>query len=210
MPQAPLNTGTNTANATGSVTILYPTNHPQITYSPGAVVAKVVARFDIRPSATRFTLSVAAAIGSTVVDGTTISFDPVTGEFTANVPSPVAAWRQGDFSQTGQFAMDFLANTPIPGSIIPLSRIDQNLMKALNSVPLSNSPATGLHAFYTVTGKSVPGSTFVMDANANVDLLNFASFGFLSRPPGDLPVTVTLSVDGQVLDVATATYKSPL
>jgi len=85
MPQAPLNSGTNTANVIGSVKLLYPASQPTITFSSGFVVATVSARFDIKPSASRFTLSVVAKVGSTTVDGTTIQFDPVLGQFTATV-----------------------------------------------------------------------------------------------------------------------------
>ena len=98
MPQAPLNSGNNTANETGSVTILYPSGQPTITFSPAFVVAKITAQFDIKPSASRFTVSAAASVGSTSVDGTTIEFDPVLGQFTATVPSPTAAERAFDFS----------------------------------------------------------------------------------------------------------------
>lgn len=210
MPQAPLNTGTNTANATGTVTILYPANQPKVTYSPAAIVANVNAQFDVKPGATRFTLSVVATIGSASADGTTIQFDPVTGQFTATVPSPAQAERQGDFSQTGMQVTDFMNNSPMPGNIVPLSRLDPNLLISLKSVPLPNTPPTGIHSSYSVTGKFSPGSTFTVDSSNNVDLQNFASFGFISVPATDLPVTVTLYVDGQVVDVATATYKPPV
>jgi uncharacterized protein (TIGR03437 family) len=210
MPQAPLNTGTNTANVTGSVAILYPANQPKVTYSPAAVVVNVKARFDVKPGATRFTLSVVATIGGAFADGTTIQFDPVTGQFTATVPSPTQSERQGDFSQTGMRVTDLTNNSPMPGNIVPLSRLDPNLLTALQSVPLPNTPPSGIHSSYTVTGKYSPGSTFTVDSSNNVDLQNFASFGFISTPAADVPVTVTLYVDGQVVNVATATYKPPL
>jgi uncharacterized protein (TIGR03437 family) len=210
MPQAPVNTGTNTANVTGSVTIVYPANQPKVTYSPAAVVANVKARFDVKPGATRFTLSVVATIGGAFADGTTIQFDPVAGQFTATLPSPTQAERQGDFSQTGLRVTDLTTNTPMPGNIVPLSRQDPNLLTALQSVPLPNTPPTGIHSSYTVTGKFTPGSTFTMDGTSNVDLQNFASFGFISAPAADVPVTVTLYSDGQVVATATATYKAPL
>jgi uncharacterized protein (TIGR03437 family) len=211
MPQAPLNSGANTANVTGSVTILHPANQPKVTYSPAAVVANVKARFDVKPGSSRFTLSVVATIGSAFADGTTIQFDPVAGQFTATVPSPTQAERQGDFSTlTNVSVTDFMVNRPMPGNIVPASRLDPNLLAALKSVPLPNTPPSGIHSSYTVTGKFNPGSTFTVDSSTNVDLQNFASFGFLSLPASDVPVKVTLSIDGQVVDVATATYKPPL
>jgi uncharacterized protein (TIGR03437 family) len=209
MPQSPLNTGTNTANLTGSVTILYPADQPKVTYSPAAVVANVKVRFDIKPSATRFTLTVAAMIGGASADGTTIQFDPVTGQFTATVPSPTQAERVGDFSQTGLRVTDLTTNTPMPGNIVPLSRLGSNLLTAFQSVPRPNTQPSGIHSSYTVTGKFSPGSTFTVDTSNNVDLQNFASFGFISAPAADVPVTVTLYVDGQVVATATATYKPP-
>lgn len=206
MPPAPLRGGPNTANASGSVTILYPANQPKLTYSPGLVVAKVTARFDIKPGAGRFTLSVVTTVGSTSFDNMTITFDPAAGQYSAMIPAPAAASRQGDFSQTGVRALDFLTGMPLPGNIVPLSRIDPNLLIALRAVPLPNTPPTGLHSFYAKAGSIAPGSTFTMDDANNADLLTFASFGAVS--PLDLPVTVTLSVDGQVLDIATSTFRS--
>ena len=210
MPQAPLNTGTNTANVTGSVTILYPANQPKVTYSPAAVVANVKARFDVKPDASRFTVLVLAAIGSAMAVGTTIQFDPLSGQFTATVPSPTAAERAGDFSETGQFAMDLTTGKPMPGSIVPSSILDPNLVTALQSVPLPNTPPSGIHSSYTVTGKFTPGATFTVDASTNADLQNFASFGYIETAAADVPVRVTLYVDGQVVATATATYKPPL
>jgi len=128
MPQALPNSGDNTSNGNGSVTILYPAGQPTITFSPAFVVAKVAARFDIRPNAGRFTLSVVAKIGSTIVDGTTIQFDPVLGQFTATVPSPAPSVRSFDFSSflPGLVASDFMCGPktcPLPGNILPASRI---------------------------------------------------------------------------------------
>jgi hypothetical protein len=159
-------------------------------------------------------VSVAAKIGSSTVDGPTIQFDPVLKQFTATVPSPTPQVRAFDFSQLypGITALDFLCATkgcPMPGNIVPLSRLDPAVVTALKSVPLPNQPPNGIHSFYTVTGKYTPGSTFVMDGTNNLDLLVFAAFGSVPYPTSDVPVTVTLNIDGQVVDVATGTYKHP-
>jgi uncharacterized protein (TIGR03437 family) len=215
MPQAPLNTGNNTANASGSVTILYPANQPKVTISPAFVVAKTTAQFDIRPNASRFTLSVVAKIGSTTVDGTTIQFDPVLGQFSANVPSPTPAVRAGDFSQTGIQVLDFRSKCgtgncpPMPGNIVPASLIDPALVAALKSVPPSNTAPIGMHSFYTVTGAAKSGSAFALGGSSNIDLVTFASFGSIPYPASDVPVSVTLYIDGQAIDAAAATYKPP-
>jgi uncharacterized protein (TIGR03437 family) len=209
MPQAPLNSGDNTANATGSVTILSPAGQPTIYFSPAFVAAKVTARFDIKPNAGRFTLSVAVKVGATTLDGTTIQFDPVLGQFTATIPSPI---RNFSFSQTGIQALDFThkcgANPcPMPGNTVPMNLVDPNLLSALKSVPLFNAPPSGVHSFYTVTGGAKSGSTFTLGGSTNIDLTTFASFGSIPYPANDLPVSVTLYIDGQVVDAATATYK---
>jgi hypothetical protein len=216
MPQAPLNSGTNIANAIGSVMILYPANQPTLTFSAGFVVATISARFDIKPTASRFTLSVVAKVGSTTVDGTTIQFDPVLGGFTATVPSPTPSERAFDFSQTGIQVLDLRTKcgtnscpTPMPGNVVPLSWMDPNLLSALKSVPLPNTPPNGIHSFYTVTGGAKSGSTFTLGGSTNVDLVTFASFGSIPYPTSDVPVSVVLYVDGQMLDGATATYKHP-
>jgi uncharacterized protein (TIGR03437 family) len=46
MPQAPVNSGNNTAKATGAVSLVYPVGQATITFSPGFLVAKLAARFD--------------------------------------------------------------------------------------------------------------------------------------------------------------------
>jgi uncharacterized protein (TIGR03437 family) len=216
MPQAPVNSGNNTTNATGSVSIIYPAGQPTITFSPGFLVAKITARFDTKPSADKFTLSAVAKIGTTTVDGTTIQFDPVLKQFTATIPAPSPAVRSYDFStlySAGLTAIDFLCQPPkgcpMPGNIVPLSRIDLQLVAALKTVPVLNTPPNGIHSFYTVIGKFTPGSTFIMDSANNVDFLVFASFGSVPFPTADVPVSVTLYIDGQIIDAATAMYKHP-
>jgi hypothetical protein len=214
MPQAPLNSGDNTANATGAVAILHPAGQPKVTYTPAFVVAKTTAQFDIKPNAGRFTLSVVAKIGSTTVDGTTIQFDPVLGQFTATVPAPTQAVRSGDFSQAETKVLDFLAqcgtgSCPMPGNIVPASRLNANLVSTLKSVPLPNTATSGVRSFYTVTGGAKAGSTFTLGGSTNIDLVTFASFGPIPYPSSDVPVSVTLYVDGQVIDAATTTYKPP-
>ena len=216
MPQAPLNSGNNTANATGAVSIIYPTGQPTISFSPGFLVARVTARFDIKPGADRFTVSAVAKIGSTTIDGTNIQFDPVLKQFTASIPSPTPPVRAFDFSQAGTIVLDFKPgdcgtnnSCPMPGNIVPISRLDPLLSAALKTVPLPNSPPNGIHSFYTVVGNFTPGSSFVMDSTNNLDLLVSAAFGSIPYPTADVPVSVALYVDGQMLDAATSTYKHP-
>ena len=215
MPQAPVNSGNNTANATGAVSIIYPAGQPTITFSPGFLVAKVTARFDTKPGGDKFTLSAVAKVGATTVDGTTIQFDPVLKQFTATIPAPSAAVRAFDFSSLlpGVAVLDFLCQPPkgcpMPGNVVALRRIDPLLVTALKTVPLANTPLTGTHSFYTVIGKFTPGSTFIMDSANNVDLLVFAAFGSVPFPTADVPVSVTLYIDGQIVDAATGTYKRP-
>jgi uncharacterized protein (TIGR03437 family) len=214
MPREPLNSGDNTANATGTATILYPAAQPTITFSPGFVAARITARFDIKPGAGRFTVSTVARIGSTTVDGTTIQFDPVLGQFTTTVPSPTAASRAFDFSMLlpGMLVSDFLCGPktcPMPANIVPMIRVDPALVTALASVPLPNTPASGIHSFYTVTGGAKAGSTFAVGSTTNLDLGTFASFGTIPYPTSAVPVSVSLYIDGQLIDIATASYKPP-
>jgi hypothetical protein len=217
LPEAPPNTGTNTANVSGKVTILYPAEQPKVTYTPAFVVAKTTAQFDIKPNAGKFTISVVAKIGTTTVDGTNIHFDPVVGQFTATVPAPTQAVRVGDFSAllfSGIQVLDFLSqcgsgNCPMPGNIVPVSRIDPTLVAALKLVPVPNAPPNGIHSSYTITGAATPGSTFVLGGTANLDLVTFGSFGSITAPTSEVLVSVTLYVDGQVIDAATTTYKPP-
>jgi len=76
-------------------------------------------------------------------------------------------------------------------------------------VPLPNSPPNGIHSFYTVVANFTPGSTFVMDSTNNLDLLVFAALGSIPYPTTDVPVSVALYIDGQMVDAATSTYKHP-
>jgi uncharacterized protein (TIGR03437 family) len=210
MPQAVSNQGSNTANATGSVSLVYPTGQAALTYSPGFLVAKTTARFDIKTGTDRFTVSAVARIGSNTVDGTTIDFDPVQRQFTAKIPSPSASIRSFDFSSLGSalVALDFTCRPspcPMPGNIVPIARVDPALLAAMGSVPLPNVPPNGAHSFYTVTGTFTPGSTFVVDSSNHPDLLTFASFAAVPFP-GDAPVSVILYIDGQVVDAVTGSY----
>lgn len=214
MPEAPLNTGNNITNATGSVNITYPTGQEVLGFSPGFLVAKISARFDAKQGADKFTLTAAVKIGSTDVDGLTIQFDPVQQQFTAKVPSPTSAVRHFDFSQTGTTALDFLCKVggcPLPGNILPLSRADPLLVQQLPAIPLVNLPPSGLHSFYTVFGKFAPGTTFAMDDTKNLDLTIFCGVGSIPYPTsqGDIPVSVTLSIDGKVIATTTSAYKHP-
>jgi uncharacterized protein (TIGR03437 family) len=214
MPDPPVDTGDNTANAIGSVAILYPASHPSVTFSPAFVVARTTARFDIKPNAGRFTLSVSATIGSVTVDGTTIQFDPVLGQFTATVPSPTTAVRYFDFSALlpAVKALDFMCgptSCPMPGNIVPASRVDSALSSAIKDVQPANSAPKGPHSFYTVTGGAKSGTTFTLGGTTNVDLVTFASFASISYPTSDVPVSVKLYIDGRLIDATTATYKPP-
>lgn len=213
MPQAKPNNGNSTANRTGAAWMIYPAGSPTITYSPGFLVARITAQFDIKANPDEFTVSAVAMIGSTNVDGTTITFDPVLKQFTAVVSSPTAAVRGFDFSTLSKSiqVLDFLCGPtcPMPGNVVPASRIDPPLVTALKSVPLPNSSPNGIHSYYTVTGKFTPGSTFIMDSTNNLDLQTFASFGSIPYPTSDVPVTVTLYIDGQAVNSVTGTYKHP-
>ena len=82
-------------------------------------------------------------------------------------------------------------------------------MSALKTVPLPNTPSNGIHSFYAVTGAAKSGSTFTLGGSTNIDLATFASFGSIPYPASDVPVSVMLYVDGQMVDAATATYRHP-
>jgi uncharacterized protein (TIGR03437 family) len=213
VPQAPLDTGANTANVIGSVTILYPNSQDTLAYSPAAVVAEITAKFDILPNAGGFTLSTSAMIGPTTVDGTAIQFYPAQRIFSGTVPSPTVAVRIGDFSQTGVQALDFLnmcggSPCPFPGSIVPVSQLPTSLYDALRLVLLPNS-STGVHSFLNATGAANAGTTFVFGGNSSSELVRFASFGAVPYPSGSTPVTVTLSIDGRVIASATSAFLPP-
>ena len=92
---------------------------------------------------------------------------------------------------------------------MPISRLDPLLLAALQWVPLAISPPNGIHSFYTVVGKFAPGSTFVMDSTNNLDLLVFAALGSIPYPTSDVPVSVALYIDGQMVDSVTGTYRHP-
>jgi hypothetical protein len=96
----------------------------------------------------------------------------------------------------------------MPGNVVPPALIDALLWDALRAVPYPNSPADGIHAFYTIPGTFTPSSTFIMDESNNL-ALTFASIGSTPYPATDVPVSVALYIDGQLVDVATSSYTHP-
>jgi hypothetical protein len=214
MPRPPLN-GPNTANVSGSVTILYPANQATVTFSPAFAVAKIAAQIDIKPDAGKFTLSAVARIGSAAVDGTTIQFDPASGLATLKIPSPTAHVRAADFSYLASVltVVDFLCaskNCPMPGNVVNPSRLSPLWLTAMNSVIGPNTDSDAFHSFLVATQEVKAGSTFIIaDHMTNGGVAAFASFDSISYPTGKLPISVTLYIDGQLVAAATATYKPP-
>ena len=73
-----------------------------------------------------------------------IQVKPREGVFEGTAVVPAIPTRFGDFSGTDLRVLDLLAGgNPIPGNIIPASRLDPQVMSAFNGLPAPNEPLPG-------------------------------------------------------------------
>jgi uncharacterized protein (TIGR03437 family) len=218
-----IQTGRNVTNAGGTVELLYPSSlagtepFDAVGYSPHVVVARFTAKFDIAADAGRFSVA-AVAEGNAI---SLVTFDPANGTFEGTVTVPTAQARVGDFSNTGQVAMDLFTChrlpdgsptcQPFPGSIIPPSRIPPAERQALSLVPLPNSPAPGetITALLRVRGEARRGTTFLINAENNSALSVFAGYVTIPLPPDpNRKATLKLFIDGQRVASTEVSYRA--
>ena len=96
---------------------------------------------------------------------------------------------------------------PVPGNVIPASRIDANQFTALNHLPSPTATTAGsANASLVATGTFTPGH-FVIDANNHPELTVIG--GFLQIPfvgAQTRTTTFSLYVDGKLIASQPATY----
>ena len=104
---------------------------------------------------------------------------------------------------------------PIPGNILPASRIPPDLLMALAQLPLPNTPANhSATAALKVSGTARRGSTFVIDAQNNSSVSAFGGYLLLPIPATFTPgsgqatrhTTVKLFIDGQLVGSKDVTF----
>jgi uncharacterized protein (TIGR03437 family) len=132
----PLPAGTNVANVTGTIDALYPLTTSTLGFSALAAIGTFTASFDILPNAAPFEVE-ATGPASTAI----ITINPSQGTWQATYTVPSTLSRNWDFAQSGFTVTDFVNGTPVPGNIIPLSRVDPAAAAALSTLPVPNNGA---------------------------------------------------------------------
>ena len=198
--------GQNTLDASGRIGALYPVNGSRVTYSPVLMAAKFNVKFDIAPGAVSFTVAAVSDAGSIV-----FVVDPVTGRITGRSQVPTAAQRAGDFSfsNLGYSVIDFTNGFPMPGNIVPVSRMDPVAMAAARSIPFPNVAAGELTNF--IYDNQLPSSgTVVFDDSSLAN--SFGSFLSIPYAPylSSRGAGFKLYVDGKLIDSQRVTYTLPM
>jgi hypothetical protein len=200
----PVMAGTNVANATATVSALYPTAGTTLGFSALLVAGSFTTAFDVVPGAKAFQV-VVLGNGNALA---TINIDPVGNTWQATYPVPTALARNYNFAGAGVVVYDYLAGMPFPGNIIPLSRLDLAAVSAAGMLPLPNSAAVnGANGTWTASGTLPAGGHFAINSSSLTQLQNFGAFTFLpsNEPGGSYPATFTVYVDN--MQVASSTLQ---
>ncbi len=215
--------GSNVTNLKGTIDGIYPATGPNIAAEganptrPGSSLGVSVAflganftlDFDVVQNAKPFSISASIPGVNTAV----ISIDPVHGTWQGTVPSPTAASRRGDFSGLlPTTVLDFLTCNAqgqncfaLPGNILPPSRQDTVLLKALETVPLPTSSPIGINGTAAVSG-TLTGNHFHWESS--VGFGGFTTIAYNGPSPSIRSVTFTLQVDGLIVGTTTGTYRA--
>ena len=199
----------NTANATGSVSLLYPVNGTQLGFSALLTAANLTATFDILAGAQPFSL-VASCPGVTE----NISFNPAAGVWEATLTVPTAPARSYDFSMffnsngSALLITDFTTGRPFPGNVVPQSRVDPLARQALTNLP-PGSAAGSPNASYLTQGTIPASGHVVIDSCHFSNLSVFGGFVIAPAPAGDSLVRragCALTLDDVVLSSTQASF----
>jgi uncharacterized protein (TIGR03437 family) len=200
---APLPSGTNATNITGTIDSLYPPSAAPFNASVDLMAGTFTASFDIAPGAKPFSVAATSKAGTAI-----ISIDPPGGSWQATISAPTAAAFAGNFS-ISEFGsvLDFLTCTanggcsPFPNNLIPISLMDPLSLKALAVLPLATTTTTGsVNGTFTESGALPANGHFSIDQNTLKELMNFGGFIQVAEAgPATRTTTFNLYVDGQLI-----------
>ena len=197
--------GANTANISGSIDGLYPasgttallnggksTDGP-VSFSALLTAATFTTAFDILPGASPFVVQATSAAGSAI-----ININPAQNTWQMSYVVPTAQTRNWSFSAAGFTVIDFLTGLPLPGNIIPFSRVDPLAEAALDGLPLPNvaGPA-GANGTWSTSGTLPAGGHFTIGLSSSAPQ-NFGGFINLTTR-GAQSTSFSLTVDGQLV-----------
>jgi uncharacterized protein (TIGR03437 family) len=219
--QAPIPSGQNTANVSGTIAGLCPSdgsnlNFPAVTQQTFSLMPQVTqfsVSMDILPGAAPFTVLAAGESGTAL-----IVIDPVQGTWQAANTVPSVPVRNGDFSAllptpildyaSCQISGGNLVCMPPPGNIVPASRMDPGMQRAMSMLPEPNSMMGGGVGVFNSSGTLPAGGHFVIDDQNNSAAGLFG--GIASIPLGYLDTRTAplrLYVDGKLIASQDVSYK---
>jgi uncharacterized protein (TIGR03437 family) len=209
--------GHNVANATGSITSVFPNDGAFVAFPASAPygfslmpqIARFSASLDILPGAAPFSVLAAGEIGTAMID-----VDPPHGVWQAGITVPSMAVRSGDYSSEPAMLMDYqscrisgaMQCDMVAGSIVPFNRQDPGMVFSFFLPPSPNTPDSR-GAMYTVMGTLPADGHFVIDSQTFPKLATFG--GVLGVPLGYSDTRVaplSLYIDGHLVASANVTY----
>src|SRR5271157_1123978 len=205
----PVAGGSNVANMAGSIDGLYPASGPiaaqyggkatsgAIGFSALLLAGTFTASFDILPTAKPFQV-VATVTAQNSADSfrAVIGIDPGNNAWQATYTVPKQSARVGDFSSAGFTVSDFLSGYPMPGNIVPASRLDPMAVAAASMLPLATTTAaTGANGTFSSSGTLPPDRHFMIGGGFLPQLSNFGGFTNLPHVSGNNAATFQLFVD---------------
>jgi uncharacterized protein (TIGR03437 family) len=199
--------GANVKNVTGTISAVYPVSTTQATFSPLIIVPTFNVKFDIVPTAQKFTVVAVFEAGSS-----TITIDPVAGTYRAVASIPNTQTRQFSFAGSNITALDLLTGGAFPGNTVPFSRFDPAALSAMSSLPLPNgSSAFNATTAYAATGTAQAGTTFIVDSQNNTALSSFGAWLAVPYAPylKNRGTTLRLFIDGKLISTATVSFTTP-
>ena len=153
--------------------------------------------FDILPTAKPFQIvATVTAQNSADTFRAVIGIDPGNNAWQATYTVPKESARVGDFSSAGFIVTDFLSGYPMPGNIVPVSRLDPLAVAAASMLPLATTTAaTGANGTFSSSGTLPPDHHFMIGGGFLPQLSNFGGFTNLTHVSGDNAATFQLFVD---------------
>ena len=211
----PVPGGTNVANMTASIDGLYPASGAMATtygggkatsgpigFSALLLAGTFTTGFDILPTAKPFqvfaTVTVPNQTGNVFA---VIAIDPGNNGWQATYAVPATPSRFWDFSNAFSSAgsgivMDFLSGYPMPGNVIPMSRVDPIAATAIGILPQANASGTsGANSAFFSSGSLPTDHHFRIGGGFLPQLSNFGGFTNLTHVSGDNSATFQLFVD---------------